>query len=238
MKQLFNILLISTLLINTANISKDTPNVLTKAEKKGGWILLFDGKTTEGWRGYKGRDMKNWKVEPDGTLHCTNKVNDKSIRCDLITTNEYENFELAWEWKITEASNSGVMFRVNENNPQPYMSGPEYQMIDADKYPERPTVLQESGANYDMHPNPFYNAKNIGEFNQSKIVVNGSHVEHWLNGKKLFEYELWSDDWKKQKGKSKWRDIIDYGNSKKGFLALQDHGSEVWFRNIKLLVLK
>ena len=117
-------------------------------------------------------------------------------------------------------------------------SGPEYQMIDADKYPERPTVLQESGANYDMYPNPFYNAKNIGEFNQSKIVVNGSHVEHWLNGKKLFEYELWSDDWKKQKGKSKWRDVIDYGNSKKGFLALQDHGSEVWFRNVKLLVLR
>ncbi len=217
----------------------DQPNTLSTAEKKAGWQLLFDGKTLNGWRGYQHKEPKNWKVE-NGLIHGTNTNQSEAARADLITNAEYDNFELAFEWKVGPLGNSGVMYRATEVHKQPYYSGPEYQLEGyAADYARRGeklplTVLQLTGAAYDMYENPLNNARPLGEFNESRILVNGANVEHWLNGKKVLEYELWSDDWKARKAKSKWKAEADYGMAKKGHIAFQDHGTEVWYRSVKL----
>src|SRR5262249_3895393 len=120
---------------------------------------------------------------------------------------------------------------------QPYFSGPEYQAMDDAGYPGKPTDKQLTGANYDMHAAPAAKPNAVGQWNQSKLVVNGNHVEHWLNGTKVLEYELQSDDWNKRKAGSKWKDEKGYGMAKKGHIDFQDHDHEVWFRNIKIKVL-
>lgn len=212
-------------------ISLITGMLLQPASAPKPWQSLFDGKTLNGWRGYKNRDIKNWLVE-DGTLHCKNTVNDKAIRADLITTQQYQDFELEWEWKISKGGNSGMMFRATEEFDQPYFTGPEYQMVDDDNYPDL-TVLQKSSANYDMHPTKAL-PKKLGAWNNSKIIVKGSHVEHWLNGTKALEYELFSTDWKTRKENSKWKTSANYGMATKGYIALQDHGTPVWVRKIRV----
>jgi len=125
-----------------------------------------------------------------------------------------------------------VIFRSTEEFEQPYLSGPEYQIIDDKGYPGKLKDSQHTAANYDMHVATNATTKPVGEWNSSKIIVNGNHVEHWLNGTKVLEYELGSADWKKRKKDSKWNDAKGYGAAKKGHIDLQDHGSEVWFRNI------
>lgn len=208
---------------------------LTDAQKTEGWKLLFDGQTTNGWKIFKDRKNNTWEVK-DGTLHCK-AINeqvkgDGDQRADIMTTDEFENFEFAFDWKISPKGNSGVMFRVTEEFEQPYYSGPEYQVIDDAGYSPKPTDLQLTGANYDMHVTSQKDLKPVGEWNSSKLVVNGNHVEHWLNGQKIVEYELNSDDWKARKEKSKWKEAKGYGMAAKGHLCLQDHGCEVWYKNI------
>lgn len=197
---------------------------------------LFNGKDFSGWRFYKGRENNSWEVA-DGVLHCKPfDGNDK--RADLITENQYENFELSWEWKLPAQGNSGVMFRVTEEFDEPYLSGPEYQMLDDIGYPGKIEEWQKTGANYAMHVADGAQPKPIGEWNESKIIVNGNHVEHWLNGKKVVAYELGSDDWKERKAKSKWNEAAGYGAATKGHIAIQDHGSEVWVRNVNILEIR
>ncbi|MBI1767279.1 MAG: DUF1080 domain-containing protein [Bacteroidetes bacterium] len=213
---------------------------LNDAQKSEGWKLLFDGQTLNGWKIFKDRKNNTWEAK-DGTLHCK-PINeqvkgDGDERSDIMTTDEFENFEFAFDWKISPKGNSGVMFRVTEEFEQPYYSGPEYQVIDDGGYSPKPTDKQLTGANYDMHVAAEKNIKPVGEWNSSKIVVNGNHVEHWLNGQKTVEYELNSDDWKSRKGNSKWKDAKGYGMSKKGHIDLQDHGSEVWYKNIMIKTL-
>ncbi len=123
---------------------------------------------------------------------------------------------------------------VNEAYPQAHLSGPEYQLIDDTGYPGKLEDWQKTGANYAMHTAPTAHPKPAGEWNNTRIVVNKGHVEHWLNGEKVVAYELWTDDWKKRKTEGKWKDAPDYGMTKKGRIALQDHGSEAWFKNIKI----
>ncbi|HTH55887.1 MAG TPA: DUF1080 domain-containing protein [Cyclobacteriaceae bacterium] len=213
---------------------------LTEAQKSDGWRLIFDGQTMNGWKIFKDRKNNTWEVK-DGTLHCK-PVNeqvqgDGDERSDLMTTEEFENFEFAFDWKISAKGNSGVMFKVTEEFEQPYYSGPEYQMIDDTGYLPKPTDKQMTGANYDMHVVESKTLKPVGEWNSSKIVVNGNHVEHWLNGQKIVDYELNSEDWKKRKTESKWKEAAGYGMAKKGHLDLQDHGCEVWFRNLMVKTL-
>lgn len=207
------------------------PSVGQNQAEPGPWRSLFDGQTLKGWRGYKQRDIGNWVVE-NGTLHCKNTVNDKAIRADLITTQSFQDFELEWEWKISKGGNSGLMFRVSEAFDQPYFTGPEYQMVDDANYPDL-TVLQHTAANYDMHPSGAQ-AKPVGEWNTSRIVLRGTHVEHWLNGTKALDYELQSPDWVERKNRSKWKTATGYGANPSGYIALQDHGSPVWIRQIKI----
>ena len=214
--------------------SSNGTTALTDAEKAEGWQLLFNGKDLTGWRIYKNKPADTW-VPENGILHCLGSKTDKSDkRGDLITDKEFENFELQADWKLAPQGNSGILYMVTEEYDAPYLSGPEYQIIDDNNFPEKLEDWQKTGANYAMNPPLVAAAKPIGEWNTTKIIVNKGHVEHWLNGQKTAEYELWSPDWKKRKAEGKWKDAKGYGMSKKGHIAFQDHGSEIWFKNVKI----
>ena len=210
---------------------------LTEAQQSEGWKLLFDGKSLNGWQIFKGRKNNTWEAK-DGMLHCkalNEKVKgDGDERADLMTGETFENFELSLDWKISPQGNSGVIYRATEEFEQPYYSGPEYQLIDDLGYQPKPTDKQLTGADYDMYATEPKSLKPVGEWNNTKIVVNGKHVEHWLNGQKIVEYEFGSPDWLKRKEASKWKDAKGYGLATKGHIDLQDHGHEVWFRNIMI----
>lgn len=212
-------------------------NQLTAKEKKQGWKLLFDGSTMNGWRMFKNKPSNSWKAE-DGTLHCQGSETDKSDkRGDLITTAQYADFELELDWKLAPQGNSGILYHVTEEYPTSYLSGPEYQLIDDEHFPEKLEDWQKTGANYAMNPPASIPTKPIGSWNHTRIVVHKGHVEHWLNGVKVVEYQFWTDEWKKHKAEGKWKDAPGYGMAKTGYIALQDHGSEIWLKNIKIKTL-
>jgi hypothetical protein len=145
------------------------------------------------------------------------------------------SFDLRLEFKIGEQSNSGIFFHVKEGDEYStvYMTGPEYQLLDDVGFPEtRPKY--STGANYGVHPPKFRQVKTLDEWNTARIVVKGAHVEHYLNGRKVVEYDMWTDEWKELKNDSKWKDADGYGKYKEGFIAVQDHGGTCNFRNIKI----
>jgi hypothetical protein len=204
--------------------------------ENGKWISLFDGKTLNGWHGYnKTAEIKNWTIE-EAAMVCLGAAKGDTGG-DIVSDAEYENFELKWEWKITKEGNSGVMYHVVEDPKYkaPYETGPEYQMIDDIGYPGKLEEWQKTGADYAMNlTNDKKKLKPVGEWNTSTIVFNKGHVEHWLNGEKIVEFEAWTEAWKKEKAEGKWKDFPDYGFSKKGRIALQDHGHKAYFKNIMI----
>jgi hypothetical protein len=223
---------LTTTTVSELNHTND--NALTDLEKNNGFKLLFDGKSTTGWRTYQNKPADSWSVK-DGTLYCKGDSTNKSdMRADMITTGQYENFDLFVDWIISPKGNSGIIYLASEEFPAAYLSGPEYQVIDDLNFPEKLEDWQKTGANYAMHPAPEAAPKPVGEWNTTRIIVNKGHVEHWLNGKKIVEYEIGGDEWKKKKIEGKWKDAAGYGLTKKGHIALQDHGSEAWFKNIKI----
>lgn len=214
---------------------KTSINQLTDEQKAAGWQLLFDGQSTTGWKIFKDRKNNSWEVV-DGMLHCKAPIETPGVdneRSDLMTIEQYDNFELYLEWKIAPQSNSGIMYRVTEEFEQPYLTGPEYQIIDDAGYTNE-KEFHHTGANYDMHVAQNKKLNPVGEWNTTKIVANGNHVEHWLNGDKVVEYEINSEDWINRKNASKWAEATGYGVPTKGHIDLQDHGSEIWFRNIMI----
>ena len=203
------------------------PNVLTPEEKAQGWKLLFDGKTTAGWRSFKKQTFpeQGWIIE-DG---CLKKV--ANVRGgDIITTNTFEQFDLRWEWRIPAKANNGIKYFITEERSGAI--GHEYQMIDDS------TVKpghQSTASFYDvLPPTKFGMAKPPGEWNQSRVLVQGNHVEHWLNGAKVLEYELGSEQVKTAVAASKFRDVKGFGERLKGHILLTDHRDEACFRNIKI----
>lgn len=212
------------------------PNELSEAEQADGWKLLFNGENMDGWRTYKGREQDSWEVV-DGTLHCKPEGAAEK-RADILTVDQYDDFDLVFDWKIAPTDNSGVIYRATEEFDQAYLSGPEYQVIDDKGYPDPLTATQTSASNYDMHAAPDDKPINPpGQWNTGRIVAKGNHIEHWLNGTKVVEYEINSPEWKELKEGSKWKDAAGYGASPKGHIDLQDHGGEVWYRNIKIKTL-
>jgi hypothetical protein len=206
-------------------------NTLNKAEQKAGWQLLFDGKSTSNWRPYKNAESDGWEIV-NGEIHCKDK--DVKHRADLITKEEYGDFELAFDWKVSKAANSGLDYRIDENHGAAHESGSEYQLIDDAGYPEKLEKWQNSGADYDMHPPTKIASKPAGQYNHSIIKAKGKHIEHWLNGVKVADYEIGTTEWHTLKEKSKWKDIPGWGENSKGHIALQDHGGGIWFKNIKI----
>ncbi len=215
-----------------------TPSDTTKKmrSENGNWTSLFDGKTLNGWHGFnKPGEIKNWTIE-DGSMVCLGAA-EGDTGGDIVSDKEYENFELSWEWKITKGGNSGVMYHVVESPKYkaPYETGPEYQLIDDIDFPGKLEDWQKTGADYAMNTtNDKKKLKPVGEWNTSKVVFNNGHVEHWLNGEKVVEFEAWNETWKKEKKEGKWKDFPDYGLAKKGRIALQDHGNKAYFKNIMI----
>jgi hypothetical protein len=206
-------------------------STLTPDEQAAGWRSLFDGQTTAGWRGYRRADMPSgWQVV-DGAL---TRVGSGG---DIVTTDQFENFELTLEWKVAPGGNSGIFYRVTETGEQTYHSGPEMQVLDDARHKDGGSRLTSAGALYGIYPAPAGVVKPAGEWNAVRILVNGSHVEHWLNGVKVVEYELGSPDWEKRVGEAKFKEWPAYGRAKRGHIALQDHGDWVAYRNIKIKVL-
>lgn len=197
------------------------------------WTELFNGKSLQGWRTFQNKPSESWTVQ-DGLLYCKGNKSGSQHHADLITEDQFDNFELSLEWKIAQGANSGILYLVSEQYPATYHSGPEYQLIDDKGYPSKLEDWQKTGANYAMNVPVSDATRPAGEWNTTKIIVNLGHVEHWLNGKKIVEYQLWDETWQKNKATGKWKDVDSYGSVKSGHIALQDHGGEAWFRNIKI----
>ena len=223
----------------TAPASCAGQNVLTPAETQAGWRLLFDGHSLAGWHGYNKQAIDAWRVDACALRTAGTAGNYGSdTRPDLVTDAEFTNFELTLDWKATKGGNSGVMYGVIEDPKYdaPWKTGPEYQLIDEVGFPERLEPWQMAGANYAMHlPDKTKKVlKPVGEWNTTRIVVNGNHVEHWLNGQKILEFERWTPEWRALRDAGKWKEAPDYGMAKTGRIAIQDHGSVFWFRNVKI----
>lgn len=234
MQKTFLFALIASAVLFSSLRPMDKHNQLTKAEKKAGWELLFDGKSMKGWRAFKNRPCSSWEVV-NGELHCKPSVKGGTDQhSDILFDKAYGNFELSIDWKISKAGNSGIIYHVSEDHDAPYLTGPEYQLIDDLGYPDKLEDWQKSGADYAMYAPASIAAKPVGEYNHTKIIFKDGHVEHWLNGVKVVEFQAWTDDWKARKAISKWKDEAGYGMNKAGMLDLQDHGSEIWFRDIKI----
>jgi len=231
-------LIVSLFLVSAATFSqKAIPcNSLTLKEAKQGWQLLFDGQTLNGWKGYNSDQVFScWSVA-DGELICKGEGGSETAG-DIITVSEFDNFELSIEWNISSAGNSGIFYHVMEDKQYhaAYETAPEYQLIDDLGWPGGLEDWQQTGADYGMYPA----AKSkklmpVGEWNLTKIIYNKGHVEHWLNGMKVVEFQAYSAEWKKIKDQGKWKDYPAYAISKTGHIGLQNHGSGVKFRNIKI----
>jgi hypothetical protein len=221
----------------TGNVpeARDTlKNELTKAEQAKGWRLLFDGKTMDGWRTYKEKKTNSWEVQ-DGMLHNLPVIAEKSdLRADLITAEVYDNFELSIDWIISPKGNSGVLYMVQESESSSHLTGPEYQIIDDVNFPQKLEDWQKTGANYAFDPAPSAKPNPAGQWNRTLISVKGNKVEHWLNGKRIVQYTLYGEKWQAAKTAGKFKEAAHYAEIKKGHIALQDHGSEAWFRNIRI----
>lgn len=197
----------------------------------GEWRSLFDGQTLSGWHGYHQTGTPtNWRVV-DGTIMAV------APGPDLVTNDKYTNFEIALDWKVWPGSNSGVIYRVDESGEATYVTGPEMQILDDARHPDGKSPLTSAGSNFGLYPAPRGIVKPAGEWNAARVLVNGNHVEHWLNGTKVVEYELGSDDWNARVQASKFRAWKGFGRSPSGVIALQDHGDSVAFRNIRIRTL-
>ena len=210
-------------------------NTLTAAEKKAGWTLLFDGHTVDLWRGYKRPDATEgrWKVEEGMLTLPPENGRDTHGQRDIISKDTFEQFELVFDWRIASGGNSGVKYFVLEDLDSAI--GHEYQLIDDERHADAKVgPHRQTAAFYDVLPAADRPTKPAGEWNTTRIVVRGQTVEHWLNGKKVLQYELNSPALNAAIAKSKFKSIDRFGKRQNGHLLLQDHGDQVWFRNIKI----
>lgn len=195
----------------------------------GTWVSLFDGQRIVGWHNF---------ATPNQPVAGWSAINGELVRTgdggDLVTDKPYANFELELEWKVEPKGNSGIIYRIDPKAEVTYRSGPEMQVLDDAGHADGQNPLTSAGANYALHPAPRGVVKPAGTWNTARLVVNGAHVEHWLNGQQVVTYELGSPDWATRKAASKFADVAEYGRATSGYIALQDHGDRVYYRNIRI----
>ena len=212
------------------------PNTLTAEEVAAGWRLLFDGKSLAGWRGYRAKPLpESWKVE-NGSLLSRRAAGVSSG--DIITADQFDDFELLVDWKMTKGNNSGIIYRATEEHDQVWQSGPEYQVLDNSGHLDGLNAFASAGACYAVFAPTKDMTRPLGEWNTARIVAEGKHVEHWLNGAKVVEYDVDSDIWKAHVKTSKFFPTTygqgNWGRAKRGHIGLQDYGGAIEFRNIKV----
>jgi hypothetical protein len=204
----------------------------SKVTPDDGWRPLFDGRTLSAWRGYQTDTVPAaWHVE-DGVLTKATSTG------DLVSRDQFGDFELSFDWKIAPGGNAGVFYRATEEYDHIYWSGPEYQLLDDARHPDGRNRLTSAAAAYALYAPPAGVVKPAGEWNSSRIVAKGAHVEHWLNGQKVVEYELWSPDWEAKVKASKFGEWPNYGRARVGHIGIQgDHDGQLWLRDIRIRVL-
>jgi hypothetical protein len=227
-------------LVSVARAEGPPPNQLTAKERKAGWELLFDGKTVDKWRGYKKADMAGLRwTAADGCLALPqNDGRDTRGALDIVSTKQFGSFELTWEWRISPGGNSGLKYLVSEDKEAAL--GHEFQIIDdtAHADAQKRDGRRRTGAFYDVLAAPAAKPKPVGELNQARLLVDGNHVEHWLNGTKVLSYELDSEAIRKAIADSKFKEVPGFDKPKRAHLLLQDHGNAVCYRNLKIRELK
>ena len=231
MKKVLLFLIASLVLISCKNKEKSIKDE-SSVEEQAEWISLMDASL---WRGYNKNSLPgNWKID-EKQIECFGAAGGEGG--DIISTQQYDNFELYLEWKISKGGNSGVFYHIIEDKIHngPYQTAPEYQILDDVGFPEPLEDWQKTGANYAMHvANENKELKSVGQWNATTIIFNHGKVEHWLNGKKIVAFDKFTEDWQKRRNSGKWNDYPDYGKANTGYLGLQDHGGGVWFRNVKV----
>jgi hypothetical protein len=214
--------------------SSDTSSLDSTSVKINEWISLFDGKTTNGWRNYNSDSIgAAWKVV-DGTLMFDPSSGEKGG--DIITDEQFENFEFSIEWKIDSCGNSGIIFNVVEDKKYNavWETGPEMQVLDNSCHPDAKIHKHRAGDLYDLVPCSTETVRPAGEWNEAKIVSRESNYEFFLNGTKVVTFSMHTPEWDQMIAKSKFKDMPAFGKAKRGHIALQDHGDKVWFRNIRI----
>jgi hypothetical protein len=212
--------------------SSTASGTLTADQAAAGWRPLFDGTNTDAWRGYKTQTLPaGWRIA-DGVLTKTGAVG------DLISKDQFGNFELAFDWKLSPGGNAGVFYRGTEEYDHIYWSAPEYQLLDDAGHPDGQSRLTSAGADYALYPSPAGVVKPADQWNSTLIVVKGDTVQHWLNGQKLLEYVLGSADWQEKVKASKFVAYPHYGLAKTGYIGIQgDHDGTLSLRNIRIRTL-
>ena len=195
-----------------------------------GWITLFDGTDLSAWRGYQREDApSSWQVR-DGLLAFVPGTGGG----DLITREQFDDFELQLEWRVGPAGNSGIFYRATEDHEEIWHGAHEMQILDDAGHQDGGDPSTSAGAAYALYPSSADVAKPAGEWNQVRIIARGPHVEHWLNGVKVVEYEIGSEDWNRRMRASKFVEHPGFGEARRGHIGLQDHGDPVWYRNIRI----
>jgi hypothetical protein len=219
----------------------DSNNMLSAKEQTEGWILMFDGKTTLGWRGYNKPAFPDsgWAVE-DGTLRCVASGLGEAGGAggDIIYDRKFKDFHLKIDWKISPGGNSGIFYLGQEIPNEPvWKSAPEMQVLDNTTHPDAMLGKdgnRQAGSLYDLIPAVPQNAKPVGEWNQAEILVYQGTVVHFMNGEKVLEYHIGTPDWNKMIKASKFKEFPEFGKYLEGYISLQDHGNDVWYRNIRI----
>jgi hypothetical protein len=223
--------LLASMVSGVAYAADQAANALSPGERKEGWRLLFNGKNLDGWRGYrKTTAPSQWAIE-DGALTLT-----KGGGGDLITKEEFGDFDLMFEWKISPKGNSGLIYHIKEGDDlaQTYFTGPEMQVLDNDGHADGKIPTHRAGALYDFVEPPANITRPVGEWNSARVVVRKGRLQHWLNGVKTVDLSYGDDAWRAAVAKTKFKDMPRFGKSLNGHIGLQDHGDRVWYRNIKV----
>lgn len=211
----------------------DSPDESMAENGQPEWEVLFDGSNLDSWRGFRRPDAPAaWRAE-DGVLAFT-PVDDPTERGDLMTRDLYSDFELELDWRVSEGGNSGIIYRVTEDERATWLTGLEMQVLDDDRHADGQIPSHRAGALYDLVVPPDGITRPVGEWNTARIIARGAHIQHWLNGHLTADVEIGSDDWRERLAASKFADVATFASAGEGHIALQDHDDPVWYRNIRV----